>query len=512
MAACHSRHIPEVEPPPERRSEPVRNRLLGLWLPWALVACGVALRVWRLVENRSLRMDEVRLALNIINRSPAELFGRLDFHQSAPVGFLLLEKLVITVLPLRDWALRLLPCVAGCVALILLCLLARSVFNTAGLLMAVGFAAFSWRLVFYSAEVKQYSGDVALTLAILLLGNHLLKRQLTPARASGLMALGAVAVWLSNPAVFVLAGVGATLVLSRLPRDRRGELGLLGVVAAVWLVSFVTCYLLNLRVATGDPEVLAYWNHGFAPFPPQTLSDWSWYPNTLGKILHNQVMLRPMGVAALALLLGLARFIWRDRLTGVMLLAPIPFAVAASAAGLFPFADRVSLYIVPIAILLAAAGVDFLDRSGPPPGRLAAVLVTLFLVFPHVLRSPRMPEEWNYAHMRPVVHRLNAAITPGDVVFVYGLKEGYDYYSLGIDHGPRAVITATRGPKGSPIVLEELDGLVGDRRVWVVFANRSWPGRKDLRPIFRQEFDRRGKHVRTFAAHGVTAHLYDMSG
>ncbi len=61
------------------------------WM-WPVLILGLGLRLAQYATGRSLWLDEALLALNIIHRPIGGLFRVLDYHQGAPLGFLLLEK------------------------------------------------------------------------------------------------------------------------------------------------------------------------------------------------------------------------------------------------------------------------------------------------------------------------------------------------------------------------------------------------------------------------------------
>jgi hypothetical protein len=96
----------------------------GVWTPvsrhWllAVIVLGVGLRLAQYVTDRSLWCDEALLALNVLHRPTAELFEPLDYHQGAPVGFLLLEKLATNLAGHGELALRAFPLAFGIVGLV----------------------------------------------------------------------------------------------------------------------------------------------------------------------------------------------------------------------------------------------------------------------------------------------------------------------------------------------------------------------------------------------------------
>ncbi|HSQ40145.1 MAG TPA: glycosyltransferase family 39 protein, partial [Anaerolineales bacterium] len=149
------------------------NRLARLasrdWIGLALVLAGFILRLRQYLVNRSLWLDEAMLANNILGRDFAGLFRQLDNDQGAPIGFLLLQKTITLALGDSEFALRILPFLAGCLALVLMFLLARKVASPFAGSLALALFVFSPALIYYASEVKQYSSDVAIALAISLL-------------------------------------------------------------------------------------------------------------------------------------------------------------------------------------------------------------------------------------------------------------------------------------------------------------------------------------------------------
>src|SRR5512144_903664 len=86
-------------------------------LPLLLILAGIGVRLVPMLANRSLWLDEAMLALNIVTRPLADLLRPLDYAQGAPLGFLLLEKLSVTLFGPNEPALRLVPLLAALGAL-----------------------------------------------------------------------------------------------------------------------------------------------------------------------------------------------------------------------------------------------------------------------------------------------------------------------------------------------------------------------------------------------------------
>src|SRR4029078_12931297 len=84
--------------------------------------------------------------------------------------------------------------------------------------MALAFFSASDYLLYYAAQVKQYSTDVALTLLILVLALRFIAGESTVRRVLPIGVAGVLAVWLSHPSIFVLSGAGITVALRAVVR------------------------------------------------------------------------------------------------------------------------------------------------------------------------------------------------------------------------------------------------------------------------------------------------------
>src|SRR5262249_18445539 len=153
-----------------------------------------------------------------------ELLQPLERQQGAPLGYLFASKLLVSLFGASEWVLRLPAFLGSLPALGLFAwVVGRTLPRPAGL-VALGLFAVSPHLVAYTAEAKQYSTDVAVALGLLALALPALQGQpLSVDRLLALTGAGAVAVWCSHPALFVLAGLGTVLAVDRLWHRRWGE-------------------------------------------------------------------------------------------------------------------------------------------------------------------------------------------------------------------------------------------------------------------------------------------------
>jgi hypothetical protein len=230
----------------------------------ALILLGGGLRVAALLSDRCLWIDEAMLALNLVGRSPGQLLGPLDYNQGAPLGFLLAAKLAILCFGESEWALRLVPLAASLAGLAGFAWLARRILPPGAAVLALALFALSPHLITYAGECKQYASDAAVAAGLLAASVGLLGGK--GGRRWAVLALaGAVAVWCSHPAAFVLGGIGGSLLSHAAVARDRGRLVSAALTVGCWLVSFGACYAVCLKQLGGNKYLTGYWADHFLP-------------------------------------------------------------------------------------------------------------------------------------------------------------------------------------------------------------------------------------------------------
>lgn len=475
------------------------GRRAVFWISSALIALGLAARLRQYLSGRALWLDEALLWSNLARRSSTELLGTLDLKQAAPVPFLLAEDAATELLGDGELALRLLPLVVGIAALPLSYVVAQRFLRSREVPFAVAGVALSYAAIYYSSEAKQYSIDILVALAILLLALWLDRSPLTSRRALIGGVAGAGALWLSDPAVFMLAGVGVTLIVSTAEsRDRRAT-ALLAATVGAWLMSFGLLYVfrvLNLRelqeLASGG-EVRA------APDLAGVLRPLA------AQVVDPRGALPPwMTLVACLLVIAGSVAMLRDRefVPLSLLVTPIGFQTVAYMLGQYPIGHRFGLFLTPAFVILIAAGAGLAWRGVGnwlgPVTLVAAVALTAGLVWRtvEVLVSPIEVQE-----MDVVLDRVAADRQPTEEIYVtqaaqyafayYAPRAGLDVVPLDPSSlGARAsrarywngnfapvirsgggVIAGRWSPDVPGPITDDLAGREG--RVWVVFIRPS---------------------------------------
>ncbi|MCK6630318.1 MAG: glycosyltransferase family 39 protein [Anaerolineae bacterium] len=442
-------------------------------LSWGLIGVGIILRLVYYLADRSLWLDEARLALNIVNRSFAQLLQPLDYVQGAPIGFLMVEKLVVQLFGNNEYALRLFPFLCGLISLVLFYRLAIQSFDTKVVLLALSLFVFSRYLIEYSAEVKQYSSDVAVALLLYLMTINMPSEKLTLRPALFLGVVGAIALWFSHPALFILAGMGIMLILPCLIRGDWVRVGSLFVVFLLWGISFALLYFVSLQDLGRNEALLDYWAGSFMPLPPTSFSDITWFINTFFGIFENPGGLPLTGLAAFTFLLGGLAF-WREKKEQFFILSlPILLALLASGLQGYPFKGRLLLFAVPMMLLFIAAGIkQILSQTQNRAVMIGFILIGLLFIHPLLFTVRNLVNMPGKEEIKPVMSYVKTHQQAEDILYLYyGAAEAFKYYQQQYGYQDGDYLVGAYSREDWAKYAQELDQLQGQRRVWILFSH-----------------------------------------
>ncbi len=409
-----------------------------------ILGVAIGLRTLQWGKRQSLWIDESMLAINIVSRSFTKLMPPLDHDQSAPLLFLWLERLAVRVAGPSELALRIVPLIAGILAIVLLFRVGTSIFGPTVGLLASGYAAVLPGLVRYSDEVKQYSVEATVSLILVVLVERWDRLPFNRRSSLTVAVAGAVAVWLSATAVFVL--VGCSVVIARGgyvgdSRTRRLSLAIL----ILWACSFATAYAVVYRNALISAYMLRYWHPGFlAPFDPGFLSRCAsavkgvmWGALSGSEPPRHLSVIAGIGsigiaIAALATFLsGMLKLAQKNPRKACLIVCPLFVVVVASSMGLYPIAFRTIIFILPLMILVCAAGFDFLTSSSLVPRMLRWSVGCLLLAWPLTVSAIRGASADLPENLRPLIKDWNSRRNETDVTYVLaGAIPAWTFYTI----------------------------------------------------------------------------------
>ncbi|MFD0741819.1 glycosyltransferase family 39 protein [Phytohabitans flavus] len=465
------------------------QRRLPYWpVAGALVAVGAGLRVWHWAYGRGLWGDELYVAHNLRERGFVDLLYPLAYSQSAPPGWLWLERFALAVSGPGEQSLRLVPLLFGLALLPLVAYLGYRLLPKVAALAALLLVAVSPFLISYSNQVKQYSAEAFWV--TLLVGVGILVHR-SAHRLRYLVFWGAATAGATMSALAIpVSAVLATILVVGLVADRAAgaarwrEMARFAVPAPLWLGVVAAVYVWNLRPTRNDTALRDYWLRKQV-YPYRDLTDlpatFDWLHST-----YKSLAVVPFALWAPALFLVLlvvgAVVCWRRSgwLTVAMLLTPLAIGLGAGALGQYPMTERLALYCVPSCLLLSAFAVS------PPTGQIVlgwsrltagAALVGVVLV-PQVvtdIRAAADPQRAykqgggaNLADYRGALRYLSEQWREGDLVLATPVSwNGQSYYGPPADGYVRlAEAGACPGETASGL-------LSGRSRVWV-FQATDW--------------------------------------
>jgi hypothetical protein len=325
-----------------------------LWSwPWfhptvviAIVCAAADVAQW--LRRPPLWLDEQMIAINLRDRSFADLTGTLWLGQSAPLAWLWAQRAVLLTFGSEELVLRLVPLIFGIATLAVAAWIGRRWLSP---LTASLFVLLCWigaALSHYRFELKHYSADVFFALLLPALAvwtfeaaspSHRLRRQVAWFAAAG------AGLWFANGALFVAPGCVLWMLFAHVrERDVAGA-ARFAAAGIIWLAMFAGHYSLSLRYTHQSTYLRQHWADRVAPASGQLAETAAWFGPQLEAVGRDAASTRRPLLFWMVALGGLM-IASRRRLAAVYGLVPVT-AVTLALFRLVPFYERFSLWIVP---------------------------------------------------------------------------------------------------------------------------------------------------------------------
>lgn len=331
--------------------------VLGPVVLLTIVASLLDVAQW--LRGAPLWLDEEMIAINLRDRSFTELTGALWLGQSAPLGWLVVQRAVLLLVGRGELALRFVPVLFGIGTLVAAAWIGRRWMTRVAAAFLVVICWISEWLSHFRFELKHYSADIfwAMWLPALAVwaveDDHDGRRR---ARWVIWWSAAAVGQLLSNGALLVTPACAVVLFAWIVRRHGRTAALWFAGVGAIWLAAFALHYQLVLQFTHHNRYLRSYWMAEIPPDRAGLLETIGWIGQRLIPLGENPGAASVGAALWLGALLGFATT--RHRLlSGMFVTVPLS-AFLLAGLRLVPLYERFSVWIVPALYLGVALLID----------------------------------------------------------------------------------------------------------------------------------------------------------
>ena len=447
------------------------NFLKNKFILIIIFCVAIYFRVNAYLINNSFFTDEVLLALNVLNRNFIELIQPLNYFQSAPYLFLIMTKIVVSVTGVNELCFRLIPFVSSILSVIIFYMLCDFIFEkTWTKYIALFSFAINYQLLFYSQVFKQYSTDVLFVVLFVYLA---LKYQnkfdsLKICTLGGIFS--AIGLMFSFPLFFVIPSIYVSLLIFH----KNQWLKLL--YSSIYPVfSIVVYYVLNLGFVKNSEHLLGYWADGFKIFSISLYKD----------VIYFLFFYEPLHILLVILVILGFYFIFRkNHFCFCVISFTLIISLLAAYLKLYPLSYRLTLYLLPILIILYVAPLDDLPKNRF--GKTIILLVTsIYLItgyFSFLQKFVTGKISYLRQDVKPLLEILSKDKNDNEKIYLYyGSVNSYFYYSLFKNIPKKDLILPTSmTDNNSDFFLKKDLSLLPEGKYYLLFVKGTGTFEKDM--------------------------------
>lgn len=317
-------------------------------------AAGVATSIFMNFVNRSLWLDEAHLAYSFSIRSLLNLWdGALEKNQSAPLGWLYIEKLFAVIFGNTEFVVRIGSILGFAVTLFFIWYLLDKCFHVKYPLGTCAFYANIPFVLKYSNVFKPYICDGLFVLMVIWLFYLYKENRIS---LYGMAAGWALLVWFANPACFFEGGILVSEGIFVLIERNWKKLKELVIAGVSIVASFIVYYFFWLREVALSDHMQNFWEGKNFPLIPASMSDFAKMKAMITEIYAHtgsfyRLLLFLMAVALIAAVIRKNRIL-------MGLYIGIFITCFASYINMFPVQDRLWCFFYSLIVLLGFVGLD----------------------------------------------------------------------------------------------------------------------------------------------------------
>lgn len=398
--------------------EPQRRMSVGL-LTTLVLAAGFAWRLLRYGLGFPLWGDESFVAVSFITRDYAGMIKPLEYGQIVSLGYMWATLAVTQLLGYSEWALHLIACLSGLIALTLFWQFARRNLTPTACLLALGFFATAFYVVRHTAEVKPYASDLMFSIMMTALAWRMIQHPRSRATAIGLILLGGIGVWCSYPFVFIAGGAAIALAV-KLVQTRFKPTSLLVTTALFCFVlagSFLAMYVIYAKPHADYASRLVeieLWGQTWPPLSqPWLLPVWFVRIHLGYLFAFPQGGKAPYSIVTFTCFVAGAIHIWRTRrLLAVLLTSPFLLNILAACFHAYPYGgvQRIAQHLAPAICLLAGQGLLVMLRMVFKSHGHVRFVAAVFAIFSVLFGAAGMITDLVHPYSTPDSKRSHEAV------------------------------------------------------------------------------------------------------
>lgn len=313
--------------------------------------------------------DECRLLIAYLEQSWWGCFLPLKYAQSAPPLFIIFQRLIGAIFDYKEWVLKLIPLLASFASIFVFYKISKKFFKyKLSIILSLLLFAINARIAYFSSIIKQYSTDILIGLLCIYFLHNLKIRDLSRKQILILTVILIILPFISLPSIFFIASFFLLNWFENIKDKTFYKKAIC--IALPFIGTMLAYYIFNLHPSQVS-LTSAYghsWEIGYAA------GGKVFFLSTIGTNLAWFFIPCKFVLFQLALLMFGLYYAYREKSSlHKYLLISFSLTIFASLLDLYPFYNRVSLYILVPMILFLVKPLDVVIKSKQ--------FITFFIIF-----------------------------------------------------------------------------------------------------------------------------------